>query len=261
MVLPLTVHEIGVPRAAQLGAASLALLASYLLVRRQRHHQYRTRDMSSTETSVSVVDVSRVFQASELSQVTSSYGEANAKPQGLFIQGRHGYTHLIIDEPPSHVNPIENDKYGNCIVMAHGLGTSATAYSDLAAHMTSLGYFVVRYDYFGHGYSKFNGPDMWLEYSPDMLVDQVEDVIDYCTNNYTSHSLKMAAFVGHSTGGILAIHASARWGRAISNSTVPVRSMPRIILLSPAIWADKVRRPLLNELPYITSYHVLLYPF
>jgi len=108
-----------------------------------------------------------------------------------------------------------------------------------------LGYYVLRYDFFGHGYSKHQGPSIWFEYTTDMLVDELEDLLDYIYDYYSkTKRLKrppnIAAFIGHSTGGILGICASARWSTAAEiNNQHPVRFIPRLILLSPAIWADK----------------------
>jgi pimeloyl-ACP methyl ester carboxylesterase len=190
---------------------------------------------------VTNVHVSQVLSPTELSQIISSFGDDDdIGPEGNFCKGRHGCTHYILDRPPSSSSC--NDSYGNLIVMAHGLGNSVSSYTDLSKYMTAIGYHVLRYDYFGHGYSKYGSDDMWVEYTMDLLIDQLEDVLDHVIQSSPpSLNLKISTFVGHSTGGLLGIAASARWSESSLVSTTNLRHLPRIVLLSPALWIAKVR--------------------
>jgi len=222
----------------QLGINSGLVLTAYLVwASRKQQNRLQIETMDSKDNT-SIVHITQVLSESAISQIASSYG--GSVPEGNFCKGRHGYTHYVLDQPPLDSPVPVNDKYGDLIVMAHGLGNSLTAYKDLSKHMTAKGYYVLRYDYFGHGYSKYDGDDMWMEYTTDMLIDQLEDVVDHVVNTTSSkHKLKLSTFVGHSTGGVLGIAASARWSESASSNNI--RQFPRIVLLSPAIWADKVR--------------------
>lgn len=64
------------------------------------------------------------------------------------------------------------------IILGHGIGTSLTIFDELSLILIQSGFSVLRYDYFGHGYSRYiadednseGGIDMWMKYTPDMFV-------------------------------------------------------------------------------------------
>ena len=171
-----------------------------------------------------LVEASDALSAEEFSTIKDIQ---EGEPLGRFLKTRHGITHFVI-------NKEEGDDAGSngVIVMALGIGNDVRRYSELAVAIASEGFVVVSYDYYGHGFSKAN--DLWIEYSPEILVDQLEDVVDFVCDQ---EGKKLVGMVGHSTGGIAAIHANLRWGGEDSKRSV----IPKLALVSPALFAKKVR--------------------
>jgi len=184
-----------------------------------------------SKQAMTTVEPSKVFSNSELFQINEADNKAG--PDGSIHKGRHGYTHYVVDRH-------ENSR--KLIVLSHGIGTSQSMYQELSNNLVDSGYSTLRYDFFGHGYSKFDNTDqggdsgIWFEYEPKVFVDQLEDLLDHVTaedGECREHTL--TAIVGHSTGGAVAIHAADRW----STEGAKNRSLPKIVLLSPALWASK----------------------
>jgi pimeloyl-ACP methyl ester carboxylesterase len=79
------------------------------------------------------------------------------------------------------------------------LGTNLHVYDALASDLVKEGFTVLRYEYFNHGFSKSDDP--FLVMDENVMVSQVEDLF--------SHTLEdgepVSYFVGHSTGGVVAI--------------------------------------------------------
>jgi pimeloyl-ACP methyl ester carboxylesterase len=176
--------------------------------------------------SVKSVKSSDVFTEEELETITICYGDS--KPKGNFIQDRHGFTHYKIDG---------KEQQGPMVVMSHGLGTSTNAFEAVAAELVNSGFKVLRYDFYGHGYSKYGGRRTYWKYDNDMLVDQLEDLLDYVEQEeVTGVQQGTTTIVGHSTGGVVAIEANRRWLKDDSKRDI----VPSIILVAPAIYVKKV---------------------
>ena len=162
---------------------------------------------------------------------------AGDKPEGKFLKGRHGTTHYIVDRNCNSIsssNSESNDK--GMVVLGHGLGSSLKMFQELSDILADKGYTVLRYDCFGHGYSKYNGEDMWIKYGPDMFVDQLEDLLDFVCEEENE---KVVAFVGHSNGGVNGISANYRWSSSNHENNSKRSVFPKMILVNPALYAKK----------------------
>ena len=176
--------------------------------------------------SVKSVKSSDAFTKEELETITICYGDS--KPQGHFIQDRHGYTHFKIDG---------KEQQGPMVVMSHGLGTSMDAFEVVTAELVNSGFKVLRYDFYGHGYSKYGGRRTHWKYDSDMLVDQLEDLLDYVEEEETGVQQQgTTTIIGHSTGGVVAVEANRRWLKDNSKRDI----VPNIILVAPAVFVNKV---------------------
>jgi len=195
------------------------------VVMNQRKYDRLLAHNTATRIPLGPVEVSTALSEEELSSIAAAYDEEG--PEGKFIKGRHGFTHYVVD--PS----IEGSGSSKgMIILAHGLGSCLKMYRPLAQHLVKAGYTVLRYDYFGHGYSKYtNGKDMWVQYTPDMFVDQLEDLLDHVCQKENN-----IGFVGHSTGGIVGTYALDRWGSVGCKNR---NLIPKVVMLNPAFWATK----------------------
>ena len=180
-----------------------------------------------------LVDPNDVFTSQELTTLTTVW-EDNNGPEGKFLKGRHGVTHYIVDRGNNN-----NESKKGIIILCHGLGQSLKMYKEFSDILVKDGFAVLRYDYFGHGYSKYVGRDIWVKYTPDVFVNQLEDLIDFVTKEENE---EVVAFVGHSNGGVVGISANYRWN---SDSTNKRKLIPKLILANPAIYASK---PLLAKI-------------
>mmetsp|Transcript_23091 Transcript_23091/g.34214 ORF Transcript_23091/g.34214 Transcript_23091/m.34214 type:complete len:398 (+) Transcript_23091:229-1422(+) len=178
----------------------------------------------TTRLPLSIVSASDVFSNEELSALKSTWAED--APEGEFIKDRHGFTHFVLNSP----NLLPSER--GLVVLAHGLGVSLKMYQDLAMSLVDEGFSVLRYDYYGHGYSK-HGSDTWVEYSPNMFIDQLEDLLEHVCKRTKENVI---GIVGHSTGGIVAIACNDRWR---SNKESKRKAVKKIVLASPALYAKK----------------------
>mmetsp|Transcript_33378 Transcript_33378/g.70162 ORF Transcript_33378/g.70162 Transcript_33378/m.70162 type:complete len:274 (+) Transcript_33378:392-1213(+) len=99
----------------------------------------------------------------------------------------------------------------------------------MSENLVQAGFSVLRYDYYGHGYSKY-GNGKFFNYDKDMFVDQLDDLMDYIEKE---EGLKPEALCGHSTGGIVSVAANHRW-HGSERSVVP-----KLVLFNPAFYANK----------------------
>eukprot|EP00040_Diaphanoeca_grandis_P023396 m.127196 g.127196 ORF g.127196 m.127196 type:complete len:352 (-) comp29255_c1_seq1:188-1243(-) len=167
---------------------------------------------------VSVEDAVTTKQAAGIRTWATEVGY-QTEPSNL-LRGRHGVTHFVLDEPPKPTS----DEPRKLLVCAHGLGTNLHVYNGFVEPLLKEGYTVLRYEYFGFGWSVPD--DVYHTYGPRMLADQIEDLLDHVC---TSAEEKVAAFIGHSTGGCAAISATHFLDRPINN----------LCLVSPAFWVNK----------------------
>ena len=154
----------------------------------------------SSSESAPLVPSSDVFSKRELVALRSTWDDNG--PEGSLLKDRHGFTHYIIDRPKKGMQPSTK----GIIVPSLLLGTSVHVYQKLAAILVDDGYTVLRYDFYNYGYSNFagglRGKDVWMKYSPDLFVDQLEDLLLHvCAETKET----VAGIVGHSTGGIVAV--------------------------------------------------------
>lgn len=174
-------------------------------------------------TPPNIVQPSNVFTKDELDTLTTCYNEE--KPRGKLLQESHGVTHY-------QVTGTENGPSAKgLVVTCHGIGTSSYAFSEFAQELVNAGYSVLCYDYYGHGYSKYDG-DMFVEYHKDLFVDQLEDLLGFVEKETGETCV---ALVGHSTGGLAISAANKRWGKDGKRAVIP-----KLVLASPVFYAKKV---------------------
>ena len=129
------------------------------------------------------VTLSDFMSEADQSSIKTVFG---VDPKGKFMKGRKGYTHYMLDVPPTS-SKVSAKGYVCC---CHGIGTNVNVYSDLSKGLVSQGYTVLRYDFFNHGWSKSD--NLYLKIDDNVMVEQVEDLL--------SHVLPDAGpvnFVGH----------------------------------------------------------------
>ena len=186
--------------------------------------------LSSHSRSAAVpllIDAKEAFTGEELSDLTAAWQDD--KPEGKFLKARHGTTHYVVNRKGSSSKGM--------IVLGHGLGSSLKMYKEFSDILVDKGFTVLRYDCFGHGYSKYNGEDMWIKYGPDMYVDQLEDLLDFVC---AEEKEEVVAYVGHSNGGVNGISSNFRWSSNDDKNGGSKRSVfPKMILVNPAIYANK----------------------
>ncbi len=178
-------------------------------------------------TSVAL-DPRDVFREDERAALAAAFAPgAAAAPTGIFLRGRHGVTHFALHAPRADAeDPGRAPRGARVIVLAHGLGTDMHLWDDIVPLLRASGFHVLRYDYFGHGWSAADDP--YLIYDKRVVLDQLEDVLDHVVGPDGS----VFGFVGHSTGGCVGVLA-ARY--------LPARghAVQRLCFVSPAFWADK----------------------
>lgn len=178
-----------------------------------------------------IVDPRKVFTASELTAIAACYGEK--EPKGKVLNERHGFTHVRI-----YPNNIESTDEKRFVVLCHGLGTSHHMYHSFVQTLYSSVYSVVTYDFYSHGYSKYRG-DYFFDYSMEIFIDQLEDVIEYAENVVNGQCI---AIGGLSTGGLVCYAAQSRWLQQEKDKEGSCTRKPieNLVLFAPAIFATKV---------------------
>lgn len=213
--------------ALTIGIVSITLLVNPIAAAFSSKRILPDRRPSSTTMPQAVpVSAEEVFVNDELEQIKSSWDDA--KPDGKFVKDRHGFTHYSLEGVDLDS---DSDSAKKMVVLCHGLGTSMKTYNAMAEDLVQAGFSVLKYDYYGHGYSKYNG-GLFFNYDPEMFVDQLEDLVDYIEKE---EGVKPLAVCGHSTGGIVAVAVNRRWCEAGSERSV----VPKLVLFNPAFYADK----------------------
>lgn len=190
------------------------ITAAFSSKRRPNRHKMPTQLVTATD----------VFTPKELTTITTCFSES--EPDGKFLKDRHGFTHYAIDGQIEH--PM--------VCLCHGLGTSMKAFQSISEDLVNAGYSVLKYDYYGHGYSKYdekNSKERFFDYTPEMMVDQLEDLVSHVEKEEGGKPL--AALCGHSTGGIVCVAANDRWSKEESSRSI----VPKLVLISPAFYAKK----------------------
>ena len=157
--------------------------------------------------------------------ILASFG--GAPPPGRFLRGRHGATHYFLQSPGGGGDaPLKSLKQAGpslkgLVLFAHGLGTNMHLYDEMVGPLLDDGFAVLRYDFFGHGWS---APDnKYFVYDKTVMLEQLEDLLDHVIGT----GGKIHGFVGHSTGGCAAILAA---------SHLNDYSFERLLLVSPCFW-------------------------
>ncbi len=163
-------------------------------------------------------ELSTILRADDMNDDVDS----DSIPEGKLLRDRHGFTRYVLEKPDS-------GKGKGLIVLIHGLGTSLTMYKETSDKLIEEGYSVLRYDFYGHGYSKHK--DLFFEYTADVMADQLEDLLEYVDED-------VVGMLGHSAGGVAAIAFNDRFVRKEGGSKRKVA--PKLCLACPAIFADKV---------------------
>lgn len=179
-----------------------------------------TSQTKSTIMSLQSVTAAEVFSQKELDIINACWDKS--KPQGKFLKDRHGFTHYCLN----------CSGQGPLIVLCHGLGTSMEAFEKISENLVNSGYSVLKYDYYGHGYSKHGGNSPFFAYDLNMFVDQLDDLLDHIEKE---EGVKPAAICGHSTGGIVGVAANDRWSKEGNKRSI----VPKLILVAPAFYAKK----------------------
>ncbi len=107
------------------------------------------------------------------------------------------------------------------------------AFDKISDALVQAGYSVLKYDYYGHGYSKYGGEEVIFSYDLDMFTDQLEDLLSFVEKEDGKETY---AIVGHSTGGLLCVAANQRWSKDGAMRGIA----PKLVLVSPAFYAKKV---------------------
>ena len=206
------------------GVATFAAVSMVAIGTSRRRNRKKESDFEEQVKPI-LVQPTQIYSPNELEVLQSCWDGSN--PEGGFLKERHGYTHFVLDG-------LENgpSKKG-MIVVIHGVGESSKNPKEFADCLVHNGFSVLRYDFYGHGYSKYGGNDPWFKYTPDMLVDQLEDVLEYVLEETKE---RVVALVGHSTGGMVCIKANERW----ANNGAKRGVVSKLILLAPALYAKKV---------------------
>lgn len=216
--------------ALALGILSTALLSAHHNLTRRNNKMVSASSPAqlvishSPAITTSVVSAKDALTEDEMDALTSTWG---SPAPGLFLRDRHGFTHFVVDVPTEV-------KSKGIVVLGHGLGTSFKVYEDAAVKLNAEGYTVVRYDFYNHGYSKYDvaGKDKWIEYSIDVFVDQLEDLLLHVSAELNQ---RVVGYIGHSTAGLVGPAANLRWSG--DGARRPV--IPKLILLAPAFYAKK----------------------
>mmetsp|Transcript_23838 Transcript_23838/g.39414 ORF Transcript_23838/g.39414 Transcript_23838/m.39414 type:complete len:329 (+) Transcript_23838:135-1121(+) len=159
------------------------------------------------------MNATEALPQAQVNTLSSLYGGITP---GHFIRGKHGITHYLVNEP------IPAPTIRRVVVCAHGIGTDTGVFAGLIGPLLRDGLTVLRYDFFGHGWSMAS--KKWFRYTPDCFLEQLEALLDHVL----LPDEPVACMVGHSTGGLTAILASARLQRPIN----------KLALVSPCLWKN-----------------------
>ena len=138
------------PRAGAIGGFVIGIAA---LVFRPIKHRAEAHTTERGNTLL-LNDVSGALSAAEITGIQAAFG--GAQPVGKFLRGRHGVTHYYLQSPESRgtaQTSLNKAGASRLIVMAHGLGTNMNLYDEVVGPLLDDGFTILRYDYFGHGWS------------------------------------------------------------------------------------------------------------
>lgn len=170
------------------------------------------------EVSVSALPPDQVAAVGKLFSVCPP--TYSSSPPGRFLRGKHGITHFHVQEPEGG-SPSARSRIA---VLSHGLGTDMSLwYGPVLDTLCKSGFRVLRYDFFGHGWSYSN--ETFLRYDRDIFCSQIEELLDHVL----APGEPVDLWVGHSTGCIVGVL------NAMSEAH-PIRALA---MISPAFWANK----------------------
>ena len=141
---------------------------------------------------------------------------------GRFLRGQHGATHFRLEPPKGdgkHISKIA--------VLSHGIGTDMDVFDGPITNQLRLdGFWVLRYDFYGHGWS--HAANTFMHYDKDMFMTQLQELLDHILLPAQAVDL----WVGHSTGGVVGALAP----------TSLSRQFHRLALVSPALGCEAADR-------------------
>jgi pimeloyl-ACP methyl ester carboxylesterase len=140
----------------------------------------RTPVVTAAVLTLLVVGLSGFYIARNPESVALDENARRGAP-GKFVRLSDGLTHYRIDGPDS----------GRVVVLAHGFSVPFYIWDSTAAHLSSAGYRVIRYDTYGRGWS--DRPD--LTYDAALYERQLRELLD------SLHIMGKADFGGVSFGG------------------------------------------------------------
>ena len=108
-------------------------------------------------------------------------------------------------------------------VCAHGIGTTLEMWDAAAAALRACGLYVLRYDFYGHGWSIPAAP--WPGYGPEMFMAQLGALLVHVL----ARGEEVEVFVGHSTGALVGL-------LACDDAPRPARRIRHLALISPCLW-------------------------
>ena len=199
-----------------LTALTLSGIAAYLLI----PVPFPETASKITARGQATVVLDQAMSAKDAKRIAKSFSVDGPPEGGVFLRGRHGVTFYTLD----------GDNLDKLVVLAHGLGTSLRIYDDFVEPLVKAGYSVLRYDYFGHGWSV---PDDKIPtVDKHVLMNQLEDLLDTVFAGLPdAKTHPVHTIVGHSTGGVV--------GTLASETDLQAHPVKNMFLVSPAYYAVK----------------------
>lgn len=145
----------GTSRVATQGAiGGLLLGVAAFLVRPKAPRVSAEATTTERHKTLLLEDAAAALSPAEITAISTSFG--STQPVGKFLRGRHGVTHYYLQSPESRGTGqtfLNAAGASRLIVMTHGIGTNMQLYDKVVSALLDDGFTVLRYDYFGHGWS------------------------------------------------------------------------------------------------------------
>ncbi|KAJ1491350.1 Alpha/Beta hydrolase protein, partial [Baffinella frigidus] len=171
----------GTSRVATQGAiGGLLLGVAAFLVRPKAPRVSAEATTTERHKTLLLEDAAAALSPAEITAISTSFG--STQPVGKFLRGRHGVTHYYLQSPESRGTGqtfLNAAGASRLIVMTHGIGTNMQLYDKVVSALLDDGFTVLRYDYFGHGWSAPD--DKYGVYDKTMINEQLEDLLDHVT--------------------------------------------------------------------------------
>jgi pimeloyl-ACP methyl ester carboxylesterase len=146
--------------------------------------------------------------------------ETRKSASGAFIQTAAGYTHYELG----------GNEQGEIVVLIHGFSVPYFIYDPTFEFLTQSGFYVLRYDLFGRGFS--DRPR--VNYNLDLFVTQLRDLLD------ALRFTPPVSLIGLSMGGIIASAFASRHPSRVRTVTLIDPAGAKALSLSPILKAAKM---------------------